>query len=78
MQIRNGTPWLYLGGEQGYNLVHMIVNVEDKTDPKMPRIMSYSLYDQETEEESGWVWEGPLSQFIKLFKPLGPADEAGV
>lgn len=78
MQLRNGTSWLYLGGEEGYNLVHMIVDIDDKTDPKMPRIMAYSLYDQGQEDESGWIWEGPLYRFIKLFKPLGPAEESGV
>jgi hypothetical protein len=68
--------WLYLGGEKGYNLVHRVCDVDTTTDPKMPYLTTWSLPEQETEEDVGWTWHGPLSLFRNSFKPLGPADEA--
>lgn len=79
MQIRSGTYWLYLGGEEGYDLVHMITLVEEVMENavKTVRVSTCSLYDQESSEDAGYMWEGPLSLFVKAFKPLGPAEEAG-
>lgn len=68
-------PWLYLGGERGYNLVHIVVDVDTSIDPKMPWLTTWSLFDQETEEDQGWSWRGPLNIFLRSFKGLGPADE---
>jgi hypothetical protein len=78
MEIRRGTHWLYLGGEEGYNLVHIITLVEEseKAGVKLIDISTCSLYDQEGEEDSGYTWKGPLSVFVKQFKPLGPPEEA--
>lgn len=68
--------WLYLGGEEGYNLVHMVCDVDTTTDSKMPYLTTWSDSRQETEDDLGWTWHGPLNLFVKSFKALGPADES--
>lgn len=79
MNVNPGTNWLFLGGEDGFNVVHRIVEIDLETDPKMPWISSWHIPKDENDTEGeGWTWRGPLNLFVKSFKPLGPADEAGV
>lgn len=71
-----GSKWLYLGGEEGFNLIHVVCDVDTETDLKMPHVTSWSLWD-DTSEEGGWTWCGPLNLFLRAFKPLGGPEEAG-
>lgn len=76
MQIRPGTYWLYVGGEEGFGLVHMIVSLTGLS--KTSRVMTYSIYDQGGEDEPGFIWDGTLNRFLDMFEPLGPPDESMV
>lgn len=77
MRVENGTKWLYVGGEEGYDLVHTIVQVEQQTDPKMPYITTWSdVFQDEVPEngepdgQPGITWRGPLTLFLKQFTSL--------
>lgn len=84
MNINPLTKWLYIGGEEGFDFVHTIVEVDIKSNPKMPQIMSWSdvfqddTYDGEPDLEMGHVWWGPLNRFLKQFVPLGDVDPTNV
>lgn len=77
MNVTPLTKWLYVGGEDGFNLRHTVVEVDLSLDPKMPWISSWSdvfqndSYDGEPDHEAGMTWHGPLNLFLKAFKPLG-------
>lgn len=84
MNVTPLTKWLFVGAEEGFNLVHTIVEVDLRANPKMPQITSWSdvfqddRYDGEPDQEPGYVWRGPLNLFVNDFVPLGDIDEAGV
>lgn len=77
MRVENGTQWVYVGNEKGYDLVHTIVQVEQITDPQEAWVITYSdphqdeiPADGEVDDKPGVTWRGPISLFLDLFTPL--------
>lgn len=72
MNIRNKTKWMYVGGSEGYALIHTVGHIENGI------VNAWSDVEQGKEDDCGYAWAGPADEFLRNFKPVGFQDEAGV
>ncbi len=70
--VRPRTKWMYVGGERGYGLIHTVGHISGDS------VNAWSDIEQGKEDEEGYAWVGPKSEFLREFKPTGFLDETGV
>jgi len=66
MSITLKSKWMYVGGSDGYGLVHTIIGISGI------QLTTWSDIEQGGEDDPGYSWAGDRDDFIELFKPYKP------
>ncbi len=70
MSIKPKSKWVYVGGSDGYGLVHTVISISGI------KIITWSDADQGSETDEGYSWSGAKEDFLELFKPLDSTMQA--
>ena len=70
MKVVPKSKWIYIGGSEGYELIHTVVETSGI------RIITWSDSNQETENDPGYSWSGERDDFLQLFKPAPSSQKA--
>lgn len=69
MIVKPKSKWRYVGGSEGFDLIHTVVQVRGV------QITTWSDFDQGKDDENGYTWLGIKDDFLELFKPVDPQKQ---
>lgn len=75
IEIVRGSHWVYLGDDDGFELVHKVLHIDINKEPGVPWITTFSEPDQDRANDPGYSWNGPFDDFLQHFEPLEFLDE---